>query len=72
MARNIGADATEMWRAALIFKEPETGELVYQYNGLYSKRSTAVQLISSFRNSHPDFYDGWPEKATLTWHKEKD
>jgi hypothetical protein len=86
MARNIAADDNEAWRAVMVFKRHDTQELVYYYEGIYGKPGTARARVSfwrergkkTFDGEKPytyvwsDYYDGWIEKADITWNKAKD
>lgn len=70
MARAIGANVDEMWRAVLVFKLVD-GTLRYAYEGLYAKKSTAQGEVT--RNSkNPYFYNGWVERCEFIWHKVQD
>lgn len=71
MARNIAADQTEAWRAVIVFKW-DNGNLYYKYEGLYATRGPAKGRVTEYRNGNKHFYDGWVEKADITWNKVKD
>jgi hypothetical protein len=71
MARNIAADQDEAWRAVIVFKSNK-GNLWYEYEGIYNKKGTAKARVSYWRGVSNSFYDGWVEKADITWHKVKD
>ena len=83
VARSIAADKFEAWRAVIVFKTPE-GVLEYVYEGIYTKRGTAMGRCTFWANWQDNrddlgigqgqkrFYDGWVEKADITWNKVKD
>lgn len=54
MARNILADNIKSdtpWRAVLVWKMRDTGELVYEYQGVYPKKGTAKGQVTYNKNS---------------------
>lgn len=85
MARSIAVDATEAYRAVMVWKDIQ-GVLSYTYEGIYSKEGTAKARItfwSGYKRKavsetwdgpvhYVSFYDGWTEKCDLTWNKVKD
>lgn len=60
MARNITVDETgQPWRAVMVFKMDDTDELVYYYEGIYSKPGAARGRVSFWRNAGArKFWDG--------------
>jgi hypothetical protein len=71
MARNIAATLNEAWRAVIVWKS-NSGNLIYEYEGIYNSRGTAQGRVSHWRNNTSCFYDGWIEKADIVWNKVKD
>ena len=71
MARSIAVDLDEAWRAVTVFKGP-TGNIWYNYEGIYNSRGTARQRVTYHKRWNKNFYDGWVEKADITWNKVKD
>jgi hypothetical protein len=72
MARSIAADSTEAWRAVIVRKD-SNGRIYYEYEGIYNTKGTAKGRVTYWRRYYPkSFYDGWVEKADITWNKVKD
>ncbi len=81
MARNVAADATEGWRAVLVFSvvDEKGDESVYtEYEGLYNTEGAAKGRITYWKNwtkykigremSQGRFLvKGWVEKTDLNW-----
>lgn len=83
MAREIAADAAEVWRAVVVWKVRSTGETMTVHHGVYERQSTAQGYVTSLRNAlcrvaphngpapDPrivwDFVDGWTEHGEISW-----
>lgn len=73
MARSIGMDATDTFRAVIVRKRPRWEEDAYvfedktYYEGPYATIGTARQRVSFWRNYADNFVDGWIEKASAEW-----
>jgi hypothetical protein len=74
MARSIGFENNETFRAVHVTRYVQTGKTVTGYEGPYSKIGTARARVTYWQNmrrsrNYSEHVDGWVERAETKWER---